>query len=174
MHCPVNCLHYWTACPLTHHNSCLCPLQLWCAAFHCACCQIRAAYCACMILLSLHVAFALLCCELCTHSKMVTVSVGVCSGRGLMYRYQLQSYAKLIGVLKVIVYALLLNGISSSTSIAQVGPCQIPTNAPISSLLTVLCWNCTVSSPCNVPSTAWVFVAEHVGLMILYSMVSSK
>lgn len=41
-------------------------------------------------------------------------------GRGLMYRYQLQAYAKLIGVLKVIVYALLLNGISSSTSIAQV------------------------------------------------------
>lgn len=37
-----------------------------------------------------------------------------------MYRYQLQAYAKLIGVLKVIVYALLLNGISSSTSIAQV------------------------------------------------------
>ncbi|KAL0042483.1 hypothetical protein WJX79_001296 [Trebouxia sp. C0005] len=41
-------------------------------------------------------------------------------GRGLMYRYQLQGYAKLIGVLKVVVYALLLNGISSSTSIAQV------------------------------------------------------
>ena len=38
----------------------------------------------------------------------------------MLYRYQLQSYAKLIGVLKVIVYALLLNGISSSTSIAQV------------------------------------------------------
>ncbi|DBA90394.1 TPA: hypothetical protein ACH3X1_003668 [Trebouxia sp. C0004] len=41
-------------------------------------------------------------------------------GRGLMYRYQLQGYAKLIGVLKVVVYALLLNGIASSTSIAQV------------------------------------------------------
>lgn len=43
-----------------------------------------------------------------------------------MYRYQLQAYAKLIGVLKVIVYALLLNGISSSTSIAQVCAPAVP------------------------------------------------
>ncbi len=43
-----------------------------------------------------------------------------------MYRYQLQGYAKLIGVLKVVVYALLLNGISSSTSIAQVCAPAVP------------------------------------------------
>jgi len=43
-----------------------------------------------------------------------------------MYRYQLQGYAKLIGVLKVVVYALLLNGISSSTSIAQVSAPAVP------------------------------------------------
>ena len=41
-------------------------------------------------------------------------------GRGLFYRWQLQSYAKLISLLKVILVALLLNGISSGTSLAQV------------------------------------------------------
>ena len=45
---------------------------------------------------------------------------GVCRRRGILYRYQLQGYAKLIGVLKVIAYALLLNGVSTSSSLAQV------------------------------------------------------
>ncbi len=59
-------------------------------------------------------------------ATLLTMLFRGCRGRGLMYRYQLQGYAKLIGVLKVVVYALLLNGISSSTSIAQVCAPAVP------------------------------------------------
>ena len=44
----------------------------------------------------------------------------LCYRRHRLYRFHLQGYAKLIGVLRVIIYALLLNGVSSDSSIAQV------------------------------------------------------
>lgn len=56
----------------------------------------------------------------CQSCLSVCVCVCVCRGRGILYRYQLQGYAKLVEVLKVILFALLLNGVSSSTSLAQV------------------------------------------------------
>lgn len=96
---------------------------------------------------------------------MVMVSICVCRGRGLMYRYQLQSYAKLIGVLKVIVYALLLNGISSSTSIAQVGLGENPT--AFSSVPYLQCDVGIAQSPLHViASDCMACVAERIGLMM--------
>ena len=53
-----------------------------------------------------------------------------CRGKGILYRYQLQGYAKLVGVLKVTIFALLLNGVSSSTSLAQVPPYTAPLPPP--------------------------------------------
>ena len=75
----------------------------------------------------------------------------VCRGRGILYRYQLQGYAKLVDVLKVILFALLLNGVSSSTSLAQVShwssSCISPPLTPHLSTLCVLASHASHASP---------------------------